>query len=188
MRILLTVLVLIFSFQLFVKADEIKDYEIEGISIGDSLLNHFTNSRVENSYKNTYPKSNKFVGVEIRLYNSEQYEFVQIHYDNNLTIHSVAGVEFLKNIKECYSKQLKIKDELKSFFKNYEIYEGTEVHREDPSGKSSWRGVEFSLNTGDALIHCTDWSKEFESKGYADSLRIEISTKKFSNFLRYEAY
>ena len=46
----------------------------------------------------------------------------------------------------------------------------------------------LSLKTGDALIHCTDWSKDLEKKGYGDNLRIEISTKEFSDFLRYEAY
>ena len=40
MRIFLTVLILIFSFQSWSKADEIKDFEIEGMSIGDSLLNY----------------------------------------------------------------------------------------------------------------------------------------------------
>ena len=188
MKIFLLALILIFSLQFWTKADDIQSFEIEGITIGEPLLSHFTKAQIKNSNKNNYPKSNKFVGVEIRLTNSDQYDFVQIHYDSNLIIHSVAGVVFLKNIRDCYSRQQEIKNQLKSLFKNYEISEDTLVHRQDPSGKSSWTGVEFSLKTGDALIHCTDWSKEFESNGYADSLRIEISTKEFSDFLRYDAY
>ena len=37
---LLLILILTLSFQTLVKADDIRDFEIEGISIGDSLLNH----------------------------------------------------------------------------------------------------------------------------------------------------
>ena len=188
MKIFLSVLILIFGLQSWTKADDIREFEIEGITIGEPLLSHFTKAQIKNSNKNNYPKSNKFVGVEIRLTNPDQYELVQIHYDSELIIHSVAGVVFLENIKNCYSRQQEIKNQLKSLFENYEIFEDTLVHRQDPSGKSSWTGVEFSLKTGDALIHCTDWSKDFERKGYKDSLRIEISTKKFSDFLRYEAY
>ena len=180
--------IIFFTFISWSMAEAISNFEIEGISIGDSLLNHFTKSQVENSNKNTYPKSNKFVGVEIRLSNYEKYKFIQIHYDNNFIIHSVAGAIFYKAIEECYSQQSKIKNQFVDFFEDFKIYEDTMVHREDPSGKSYGRSVEFSLKTGDALIHCTDWSKEFEKKGYGDNLRVEISTKKFSDFLRYEAY
>ena len=46
MRIFLSVLILIFSFQSLTKADDIRDFEIEGISIGDSLLDHFSIARI----------------------------------------------------------------------------------------------------------------------------------------------
>ena len=42
MRVFLAVLVLIFSFQSWTKADDIRDFEIERMSIGDSLLDYMT--------------------------------------------------------------------------------------------------------------------------------------------------
>ena len=45
MRVFLTVLTLIFSLQSLTKADDISDFEIEGMSIGDSLVNHFTKKK-----------------------------------------------------------------------------------------------------------------------------------------------
>ena len=42
MRIFATVLILILSVQCWTKADEIGDYEIEGMTIGDSLLNYIS--------------------------------------------------------------------------------------------------------------------------------------------------
>ncbi len=42
MKIILSLLIIIFSLQSLTKADDIRDFEIEGISIGDSLLKHFS--------------------------------------------------------------------------------------------------------------------------------------------------
>ena len=51
-KIFLSLLVLIFSLQSWSKADDIRDFEIEGISIDDSLLNYMTANEIRN---NTLP-------------------------------------------------------------------------------------------------------------------------------------
>ena len=55
MKRLLPILILILSFQSWTNADDIRDFEIEGISIGDSLLDHFNETEITdriNFYKN----------------------------------------------------------------------------------------------------------------------------------------
>ena len=47
MRIFLVVLVLIFSIQLFSKADDIREFEIGEMSIGDSLLDFVSAEEIE---------------------------------------------------------------------------------------------------------------------------------------------
>ena len=42
------------SFQSSTKADDISEFEIEGMSIGDSLFNFFDNEKINNSIVNTY--------------------------------------------------------------------------------------------------------------------------------------
>ena len=42
MKRLLLIFILTFSFQSWTKADDIRDFEIEGISVGDSALDYFT--------------------------------------------------------------------------------------------------------------------------------------------------
>ena len=37
-KVFLILLILIFNFQSFLKADDIKDFQIEGMSIGDSFI------------------------------------------------------------------------------------------------------------------------------------------------------
>jgi len=41
MKRLLLILILTFSYQTLTKADDISDFEIEGMSIGDSALDYF---------------------------------------------------------------------------------------------------------------------------------------------------
>ena len=45
---LLIILILTFSFQTLTKADDIRDFEIEGINIGDNLFDHLTKKNLKN--------------------------------------------------------------------------------------------------------------------------------------------
>ena len=47
MKKLLLIFVLLFSFQSLTKADDIRDFEIEGMSIGDSLLDYFSEEEIK---------------------------------------------------------------------------------------------------------------------------------------------
>ena len=59
MKIFLSVLILIFSIQSLTKADDISDFQIEGISIGDSVLDYFTKKEINKKEKKNkiYPIS-----------------------------------------------------------------------------------------------------------------------------------
>ena len=46
MRIFLIVLILIFYLQSFSKADDIRDFEIDGLSIGDSILVNYNKNEI----------------------------------------------------------------------------------------------------------------------------------------------
>ena len=65
MRVFIAVLVLIFSLQSWTKADDIRDFQIQGVGIGDSLLNIFSEKELnkfinKDNNANFYPKSKKF--------------------------------------------------------------------------------------------------------------------------------
>ena len=51
MRIFLTLLALIFSLQTWTKADDIRDFQIEGMSIGDSLLDFYSEKEIKSNIK-----------------------------------------------------------------------------------------------------------------------------------------
>ena len=56
MNRLLIILILTFSFQTLTKADDIKDFQIEGMSIGDSLLDFYSKSKIISNEENYYKK------------------------------------------------------------------------------------------------------------------------------------
>ena len=84
MRVFVIVLVLIFSLQSWTKADDSRDFEIEGMSIGDSLLDYFSVSEIKNFYNyDNLPSNMKFRIAEFyqENYNKmEQYDAMQVYY------------------------------------------------------------------------------------------------------------
>ena len=56
MKKLLLILIISLSFQSLTKADDIRDFEIEGMSIGNSLLDFYNESKIQSSEKNYYKK------------------------------------------------------------------------------------------------------------------------------------
>ena len=64
-RFILFILFLFLNLQLLAKADDIKEFEIEGYSIGDSLLNHFSKKEIENNRFEFLSKNKKYSYSEI---------------------------------------------------------------------------------------------------------------------------
>jgi len=62
-RLSLYLFLLLFSFQASSWADDITDFQIEGMSIGDSLLDHFSKSQINKAEKIYFPNSKKFFRI-----------------------------------------------------------------------------------------------------------------------------
>ena len=110
MRVFIAVLVLIFSLQSLAKADNVSDLEIEGISIGDSLLDHFSEVEIKEMYITTYPKSKKYIKLGFRGNGKlNDYEHVTFHVEENdkrYVIHTINGVMFFANkLDKCLKKK-----------------------------------------------------------------------------------
>ena len=109
MRVFLSVLVLIFSLQSWTKADDISEFEIEGMSIGDSLLDYYSQSDIKNNLATGY-KDNEFSMAYFKL-PSEEEQWVQIHFktdDKKFTIYGVDKVFYPKTVDKCINERNKI--------------------------------------------------------------------------------
>ena len=192
MKRLLLILILTFSFQSLSKADDIRDFEIEGMSIGDSLLDFFDKSEIK---KNFIYKSEKYYLFSSRKFNSENYDAVQFHIKNNDKKYLIASIEGLKvfddNFNDCLKLKVLIVDDLKNNFNNSKIVEDEGNHDYDPTGKSKYYRTSFSVNPKSKYINmsvtCYDWSKKIEDK-YADKLSVAIANDEFNDFTHDEAY
>ena len=68
MNRLILILILTFSFQTLARADDLRDLEIAGISVGDSLLDHFSKEKILEELNSSFTyiyKDNKFADMAI---------------------------------------------------------------------------------------------------------------------------
>jgi len=174
------------------QADDIRDFQIEGMSIGDSLLNYFSEEEIEIKKKNGLLYPNKdFYSATFRSSKYKFYERVQFHLkaiDKKYIIYSIGGKIYYPNtINNCYMKMDDIVSEIKTLFVDITINNaGTEKHAYDKTGKSITRSIYIDLRSGDTIaIICTDWSDEMKN---IDGLTIAIDSKEFAYWLNNIAY
>ena len=63
------------------KADDIRDFQIEGISVGDSLLNHFNEKTIINNINNSI--RGKFYISSIRDTKFKDYDSIDFYLKSN---------------------------------------------------------------------------------------------------------
>jgi len=190
MKRLLLILILTLSFQSWTKADDIRDFEIEGMSIGDSLLNFMSEIKIKDSILKSKYKDNSFVRVE--FYNNlKSYDAIQVHFkndDTNYIIHMISGAKyFIDDIDNCYKEKKIAEKDLKNIFKKSTFEDwGTSPHPADKTGKTIVSTTMFTFkDTGSGAIQCYDWSKEMK---YNDHLKIKLMTNEYLNWIQNKAY
>ena len=178
-------------------ADDVTDFEIEGISVGDNLLDHFSLEHIDNFDKEYYPESKKFYEQYIHWPKKGKFKI----YDsltislkaNSYIVYSLSGnLTNFENFKECLSKKDEITKKITKSFQTKIINDNLEKNIFDyADNKSQKSQVQIRLldNSGLFTVNCTDWSKKAEEKNnWVDNLGVKIYSKKYEYFLRNEAY
>ena len=188
MRVFIAVLILILNLQSWTKADDIRDFEIEGMSIGDSLLDHYEKSVIDAMRKTMYPKNNKFYQLETQRFESANYDSFSFHlknYDDKYIIYEVSGIKYFENdIQGCNNYKENIVQDLNSIFPNVEknIYDYKYFAVDD--GKSIAKITDFYLSDGSIRVYCVNWSEITEEKrNFADNVSVSINTKKILEWI-----
>jgi len=180
---------ILFSFSAPSFADDIRDLQIEGMSIGDSALDYFSEDEMERK-KKYYPKSKKWVLFVKKISSSKIYDAIQVHFkdgDNKYIIGTLDGhIYYKNNIEDCYKKMDEIEIEISKIFKNTKKKRDISKHQYDKSEKSIATSVEYWFESGDiAVLECMDWSKQIN---LIDKLTLKIGTKEFVDWINNEAY
>ena len=191
-KICIVLTLLITGFQSLTKADDIKDLEIEGMSVGDSALGFFSEAQIKNNSKNYY-SNKKYIPVQNdNMSFFKTYDAVDFAYknnDENYKIVSLVGVLFYDdNIKDCYKKMDQITETLDEIFVNQKKIPKTTYKHKSPlnvDGKSTITDVEYIFKNGDVVVvACYDYSVKQNAQ---DHLSVAIDTAAFDKWLKYEA-
>ena len=189
MRSFLTALVLILTLQSWVKADIFK-FQIEGMSIGDSALNFFSEKEIKNNSMDYY-RDKTFTPVQndkypfFKIYDAVDFDFRT--GDKGYIIQSISGVLYFdKNIQDCYDKMDSLILDIKKKIKYIKHHSKKEAKNQaDKSGKSKFTETRFDLKNGYIGIICYDYSNE---QGGQDHLSVFVDTKEFYEWLAGDVY
>jgi len=193
MKRLLLILILTFSFQSLSKADDIRDFQIEGMSLGDSLLDFFSLEEIK-SFKAYFYNDKEYKALQTNL-EPKNYDAIDVAVkdgDREYIIYQiVGGIYYKENIDNCYIKQKKIVSELKNIFSNnVKKNTYTKKHAADITGNSSNTTTQFEFKSKDVVrVSCYDWGKQIEDeRGYTDNLRVTIIEANFRNWVNTKAH
>ena len=173
-----------FSFSAPSFADDIQDFEIEGITIGGSLLDYMSEEEIKENVGYIYPKK-KFT-ISIYKKSTEIYDSgVGSTYkskDKKYKIHGVQGRISFMNIEDCYEKQDEVEKEISSMFKetkkkNWGILK---LHlKGEAAEESTYKPITYDFNDGATLmINCYYYHDD-----PPHMLKISMTSKELSEYV-----
>lgn len=182
MRVFLSILILIFSLQSLTYAEDIRDFQIEGMSVGDSLLDYMSIKNInDNVIKNYFKDGKKRKYYAIVYSKISKYDQIEIYLetgDRNYEIKTISA--FLDIPKKCKKKKNDIVEDLKVLFKNIQPTSYDDVpHTFDKTGESKTFQTAFLLkndnNKDQIRVECTYWSDAIKKKHqFVNTLGVSV--------------
>jgi hypothetical protein len=196
MRLFFILIIFILNFQSWIIADDASEFEIEGMSLRSSLLDHLSKKEI-NKIDKVFTYRNKDV-YQIVITNDilklDTYDFLQLDLktnDSDYKIPLIAGViEYEKKIEQCKLKKEQIVQDIMSEFPTLERNDTDKPHPFDKTNDSIVYQSYFFLNSGDIIgIECEDWSKGLEKKfNYTDRLKVTLVSSEHNYWLVNKAH
>ena len=165
-----------FSFSASSFAEDISEFQIEGMSIGDSLLNYMSEEEIKENVVFVY-EDKKFTISEYKK-SFELYDALGFAYktdDKKYMVQGIQGqIDFIDDMKNCYKKQDEIVEELSSMFGQKKIEYGIESL--EPDVKGTWKPINFEFSNGTAVsVTC------FKLDLYDDHLKLTLYSKEYKD-------
>ena len=170
---------ILFSFSAPSFADDIRDFQIEGMSVGDSLLDFMTENEIEMNKMNYEAEQ----GIKFYTINytgkKETYKIVEITLkknDKKYEIYTVRGGFFIDDLTECKDKKNKIVKEIKSLFKNAIFTEGKQKHyyyKDSTQYISQFKFEPSNHEADNVRVECMIYGKKSKKKyGYDNNISV----------------
>ena len=193
MKKILLILILIFSFHSWTKADDIKDLQVEGMSLGESLLDYYSEKDIKNGITLYEYEDDSF--FEIEFYNIKSFEnYANIQFavkknDPKYIIKKLTGFNFITNNNNCFKQVDLVLEDIKNILSKTTITHDEENHPADPSGQSKTKSSYIKHETGEIWIECYDWSKKLtKEKKWEDNFGVNLMSNEYLFWLRNKAY
>ena len=187
MKVFIAVLVLIFNIQSWAKADDIRDFEIEGFSIGENLSKLMSKKKIKQNTLNYFDDTRQYyiVGMFNNLNQYDQLELYLKTNDNSYEIKTIVAGIIIDDLDACFKKKELIVNDLNQLFLNIKKVSGKKKHEADPTGKSYHYIDQYNLDYPTHIrVECTDFSKEMINSGLAqNSLNIVVMTKEINEWI-----
>ena len=172
-------------------SDDIKDYQLEGMSIGDGLLSYISKKLLTKELNGEFAvwyHNNKFVSVSLweEREKFKVYEDVNVIIkpnDEDYKIYALEGVlTFGQNIEKCYEEQKKRVSEFQEEFgKNAKLSSWAANNNKEIYLKKI-KHEDFTFASGAQFrIICYDVHEGYERR--QDSMIITLNSKEFTKFL-----
>ena len=167
-------------------ANDIEEFEIEEISIGDSLLDHLSKEEIINEIeinKPAYNYLNDDFGEVYLFGNFDSYShlsFMVKPKDKHYTIYFIKGsISYDNKLEQCFAQQKEVEKEFSKIYKNANKNKMTLEFDWDPTGESVTHNIQFFFESGDySEINCTKYKKSLKiENNWKDSIQVIISTK-----------
>ena len=189
------IIFLTLNLQLSVNADDIRELEIEAISIGDNALDFFSKDII-NENTTFYTNSKKFFRTTMILDNNE-FDSIQMHIknDNEYIIYAIAGLIYFQQNdpkKKCEDKRSKIVSDISSILSNTKK---SKIEKDfepgDETGKSYGEAIYFDFKDDFSeyvKVGCVFYGEEFfKKKNWPNHLRLALTSSEFHYWLKDEA-
>ena len=193
MRVFIAVLVLIFSLQSLIKADDISDFEIEGMSIGDSALDYYSISEINDATKTFYPNSDKFYIFHIVTYsgNYDQISIAVKKNDKKFIIYKIAGDKyFTDNEEKCLKEKDRVTNDFDLLLDTLNKSDYTSKYTSLDDGKSYAEVTDYDFEDKSAIrVFCNFFTQNtIDKRDMFNGLSVSINTFEYYEWLNNEAY
>ena len=193
-RLSLYLFLILFTLQTSSHADDIRDFQIEGMSLGDSLLDYYSEQEIKKQLSTTVGKYKSKKIKRVYFHSKDNSEYLQYNFhfinDSSYRIVNIIGVMLYENkMGDCYKKQLEIIKDIEKNFENATKEVKNLIHRADKSGKSKIKSIRLKLKNGQIRVDCKSWSKKIKKeKPWRDTLSVLLDTDEYILWLKNEAY
>lgn len=188
MKRLLSIIIIIFNFHSWTIADDIRDLEIEGMSIGDSALDFYELKEINSWEKIIYPGDNTYYKVDTPDMGGE-YDDLAFHFKTNdarFIIYEISGGKYFDNqISKCLEHKNKVNLDIQNLTKKLQKYSYRYYYDYLEKGESYADIDDYNFANGDSIrLWCVNWSDLVENKrNFTDNFSISLSPKEHTDWL-----